>query len=106
LSADLYRELKAVWGELTGPGGQFEVVTEEVLGAPTRCFKAAPANVRDVWLSSMQFAERDYLIYNDERLTYAQTHERVAAIANWLQAGGRRGALRARRLETGRSDLR
>ena len=88
MSADLYRELKAVWGELTGPGGQFEIVTEDVLGAPTRCFKAAPANVRDLWRSSMQFAERDYLIYNDERLTYAETHERVASIANWLQAQG------------------
>ncbi len=88
MSADLYRELRAVWGEMTGPGGPFEVVTEDVLGAPTRCFKAAPANVRDVWLSSAQFAERDYLIYNDERLTYAQAHERVASIACWLQAQG------------------
>ena len=36
MSADLYRELKTVWGEFTGPGGPFEIVTETVLGAPTR----------------------------------------------------------------------
>jgi len=88
LSADLYRQLKTVWGEFTGPGGPFEVVTQEVLGAPTRCYKDAPGSVREVWLSTQQFAERDYLIYNDERLTYAQTHERVASIANWLAAQG------------------
>lgn len=88
MSADLYAHLKTVWGEFTGPGGPFEVVTQEVLGQPTRCYAAAPPSVREVWLSTQQFAERDYLIYNDERLTYAQTHERVASIAAWLAAQG------------------
>ncbi len=88
MSGDLYVNLKAVWGEFTGPGGPFEVVTKDVLGQPTRCFAAAPPSVREVWLSSMQYAERDYLIYNDERLTYAQTHDRVASIAAWLSAQG------------------
>ncbi len=88
MSADLYGHLRTVWGEFTGPGGPFEVVTQDVLGAPTRCYAAAPPSVREVWLSTVQFAERDYLIYNDERLTYAQTHQRVASIAAWLSAQG------------------
>ena len=88
MSAELFDNLRAVWGEFTGPGGPFEVVTEDVLGAPTRCYKAAPGSVRDIWLSSAQFADRDYLIYNDERLTYGETHKRVASIAAWLSEQG------------------
>ena len=88
MSADLFKHMKTVWSEFTGPGGPFEVVTEDVLGAPTRCYKAAPGSVRDIWLSTAQFADRDYLIYNDERLTYAETHARVASIAAWLKDQG------------------
>ena len=82
---DVYRQ---VWGELTAPGAQFEVETIEVRGNPMRSFKNAPPSVRELWLSSAAFAENDYLVYENERLTYAQTHERVASIANWLAANG------------------
>ena len=34
------------------------------------------------------FAERDYLVYDDERWTYAEAHRDVNAIANWLQRQG------------------
>ncbi len=78
---DLYRQ---VWGELTAPGAQFEVITTEVRGQTVRAYKNAPASVRDLWLSSVQFADRDYIVYGDERLTYAQTHERVDALAAWM----------------------
>ena len=34
------------------------------------------------------YADREYLIYEDERLTYAQAHDRVNALGNWLIAQG------------------
>ena len=79
-----YAELRQVREELTGPGGQFEIVEAEVLGNQLRCFKDAPPSVREVWLASALFAERPYLIYEDEVLTYAQAHVHVSAIAAWL----------------------
>lgn len=82
---DLYRQ---VWGELTAPGAQFEVHETSVRGHSIRAWKNAPANVRDLWLSSVQFGERDYIVYGDERLTYAQTHERVNALAAWFRDQG------------------
>lgn len=82
---DLYRQ---VWYELTAPGAPFEVVEVPVRGQTIKAYRNAPANVRDLWLSSAQFADRDYLVYNDERLTYAQTHERVRAFAAWLASAG------------------
>src|SRR5579863_5029886 len=79
-----YQALKQVWAQLTAPGAPFEVTTVEVRGAPIRCFKNAPRNVRDFWLSTAQFANRDYIVYQDERITYAEAHRRVASIAAWL----------------------
>ena len=84
----LYRELARARAELSGPGTLFEVAEIEVRGVRIRSFKNAPRNVRDVWLSTRQFAERDYLVYEDERLTYGEAHARANAIAGWLSRQG------------------
>jgi long-chain acyl-CoA synthetase len=84
----LEESLKEVWAELTAPGAPFEVVTTEVRGAPMRGFRNAPRSVRDLWLSSAAFGERDYLVYQAERISYAEAHLRTAAIASWLSAQG------------------
>lgn len=83
-----YQELKKAWDELTAPGAPFELVVQEVRGAPLRVYKNAPPNVRAVWLSTAAFADRTYIVYEDERITYAEAHRRVASIANWLVARG------------------
>jgi len=83
-----YAELDKAWAELTGPGAPFEITTVEVGGAPIRAFLAAPPSVRELWLSTLAFAERDYLVYEDERITYGEAHAKVAGIANWLMDQG------------------
>ncbi len=83
-----YAELRQVREELTGPGGQFEITEAEVLGNRLRVFKNAPPSVRELWLSSVAFAERPYLIYEGELMTYAQSHEAVNSVAAWLFAQG------------------
>jgi long-chain acyl-CoA synthetase len=83
-----YKELKAAWSQLTAPGAPFEIETIEVRGVPLRAYKHAPATVRDLWLSSAQYADREYLIYQDERMTYGEAHRQVAAIGAWLASQG------------------
>ncbi len=83
-----YEALKSVWGELTAPGAPFEVVSVPVAGVPVKAFKNAPNNVRELWLSSAQFGPRDYLVYQDERITYAEAHKLTAAIAAWMLREG------------------
>ncbi len=80
----MYDQYREVWNDLTGSGGDFEIDTIEVRGNPMRIYKNAPPTVRDVWAATAAFAERDYLIYEDERLTYADAHQRVNAIGAWL----------------------
>ncbi len=84
----IYSYLKEGWAALTGPGGDFEVTTTQVRGVPIRTFASAPPSMREIWLSSAQFPDRDYLVYQDERWTYAQAHAEVAALASWLTAQG------------------
>jgi long-chain acyl-CoA synthetase len=83
-----YKELKAAWAELTAPGAPFEVGEIVLRGSPMRIYKNAPPTVRDLWLASAQFADREYLVYRDERMTYREAHAKVNAIAGWLAARG------------------
>lgn len=83
-----YAELRAAREALTGPGGPFEIVTAEVLGVPIRTYKNQPPSIRELWLSTAVFSDRPYIIYEDERLTYAEAHAQVNAVAAWLAAQG------------------
>lgn len=83
-----YAQLRQAREELTGPGGQFEIVEQEVLGHKLRCFKNAPPSVREFWLSTAAYDDRTYLIYEGDRLTYAQAHAQANALAAWLAEQG------------------
>jgi long-chain acyl-CoA synthetase len=83
-----YQELKAAWSELTAQGAPFEIVRIPIRGVETLAYRNAPPSVRALWLSTKPFAEREYLIYQDERITYREAHARVDAIGAWLAARG------------------
>jgi long-chain acyl-CoA synthetase len=69
---------------LTGPGQQFEVVEETVLGVRMRVFKNAPPSMRKVLEASRAFGDRDFLVYGDERWTFAEHFSIAAGLANRL----------------------
>src|SRR5262245_31895524 len=69
---------------LTGPGGPFEIVEVDIRGVPTRVWKTAPGSLRDIWDASLAHAARDFLVYDDERYTYARAHTVVANLARRL----------------------
>ena len=54
-----YSELKQAHDALTGPGGDFEIIETEILGQRIRDYKNSPKSIRDIWLSTAQFADRD-----------------------------------------------
>jgi len=90
-----YKELRKAWSELTAPGAPFEIQPVEVRGVNLRAYKNAPPNIRALWLSTAAYGEREYLVYQDERITYAQAHAQVNAIAAWLWDQGVRPGDRA-----------
>ena len=79
-----YKELQKTREMLTGPGGDFEVVEAEIMGNNIRHYKKAPPSVREFWLMTAAYGERDYIVYEDERITYAEAHRQTNAAAAWL----------------------
>ena len=84
----MYEELAQAWEELTSEGSQFELETVNVGGVDLLCYKNQPASLRDFWLSSLRFGSADYLVYENERLTYTQAHQQVSSVANWFISNG------------------
>ncbi|MFT4769963.1 MAG: long-chain acyl-CoA synthetase [Glaciecola sp.] len=84
----MYAELKKAWGEFTAPGQMFEVHRATVNGVGILSYVHAPNSLRDLWLASAGHGDNDYLIYQDERISYTEAHRRVASVANALAGLG------------------
>lgn len=84
----MYAELKRAWDELTAPGQLFEIHTVDVRGNPTRAYVHAPPSLREFWLNTRNYGDADYLLYEDERFSYAEAHRQAAALAFFLGTMG------------------
>ncbi|HZB72337.1 MAG TPA: class I adenylate-forming enzyme family protein [Acidimicrobiales bacterium] len=69
---------------LTAPGSPFELDEAVVRGVPLRVWKAAPPSLRAVLESSRQRGEELFLVYEDERVSYARHFAEVATLARRL----------------------
>ena len=50
-----------------------------------RVFAAAPPTLRSLWQLTAGHGDKTYIVYEDERLTYAETHARVRSLAHYLR---------------------
>jgi long-chain acyl-CoA synthetase len=80
----MYDELRSAWAALTSAGAQFEIVEVEVRGQRLREYTNAPPTLRDLWLASAAHSEKPYLVYRDERWSFADAHRQVSSVARWL----------------------
>jgi long-chain acyl-CoA synthetase len=69
------------WDELTAPGAQFATTTIEVRGVPIKVFESALPSMRSVWEMARGYGDRDYVVYEDERYTFAEADAIVRALA-------------------------
>jgi long-chain acyl-CoA synthetase len=78
---------------LTGPAGPLEIELCDVHGVPTRWWKHLPKTLPELLLLSRGYGARDYLVYEDERLTYEQAFVQTATLAAHLRdvCGVRKG---------------
>ncbi|MEV8637939.1 class I adenylate-forming enzyme family protein [Streptosporangium sp. NPDC051023] len=70
---------------LTGPGGEFELAEEEVLGSRMQVFKNRPRNLGEVLAASAGFGDGDYIVTAQERLSFADHAAQVASLAKALR---------------------
>jgi acyl-CoA synthetase (AMP-forming)/AMP-acid ligase II len=66
-----------------GPFATTEIV---VRGVPMRVFAAAPPTLRALWQMTAGHADKTYIVYEDERLTYREVHARVRSLAHHLHS--------------------
>jgi hypothetical protein len=71
-------DLREIEARITAPGGMFEVVTEDVRGRPLRVFKNRPRSLRALLESARAHGDKDYIVYGDERVSYARLFERAS----------------------------
>ncbi|MEJ8280093.1 class I adenylate-forming enzyme family protein [Pseudonocardia spirodelae] len=69
---------------VTGPGGEFELVTEHVRGVPMRVYRRGPHTLRELWEATAAWPERTFTVYEGERLTYGAHRGLVADLARTL----------------------
>ena len=67
---------------LTAPGQPYELQTRNVGERPLRMFVHAPASLRQLFADTA--TDAPFLVYQDERLSFAQTHARAAAFGRVL----------------------
>jgi long-chain acyl-CoA synthetase len=70
--------------EVTAPGQLLEVTTATVRGIDYRVFAHAPGTLRDLFALARTYGDATFLVYEDERWTFAQVMERVDALGSLL----------------------
>ena len=71
---------------LTGAGGMFEIVVEDVVGHPTQVYKRRMTSLRELMAQNAARADVDFLVQGDRRLTYGE-HDRLARVLAHSLAG-------------------
>ena len=71
-----------------GPGLPTEIAEETIRGVKLKVWKHQPATLRTVAGLAKGHGEQVFLVYEDERVTYAAFHRAVAAFAAELQSHG------------------
>jgi acyl-CoA synthetase (AMP-forming)/AMP-acid ligase II len=81
----MLEEFQEAWTELTQDGSQFAMKDIRVRGVPMRVYEAAPPSMRFVWELATGYGDRDYVVFEDERYTYAESDSIIRALAHHLR---------------------
>jgi len=85
MTTDARPSMAEVTERLTGPGSPFEVVVQEIRGISTRTWKHAPPSLRTVLDNSLLHGDADFLVYEDDRMTFAEQYRMAATLSHRLR---------------------
>lgn len=68
--------------QLTGPGEPYELETLTIRGQAVRAFKNAPRSLRELFEQNL--SDKTFIVYDDERLTFAEAYGAAGRIAQIL----------------------
>ena len=67
--------------QMTAPGQPFEMAEADVFGQQMRVWKNAPATLRSLFDLSLNFGPNDFLVYEDERITFDRHYRMASTLA-------------------------
>ncbi|WP_426572439.1 class I adenylate-forming enzyme family protein [Aquihabitans sp. McL0605] len=67
--------------QITAPGERYETTEIDVGGVTYTAFKGAPGTLKDLFDLTRLYGDTEYLVYEDERYTYAEVYARADGIA-------------------------
>ncbi len=70
---------------LTAPDAKFEMDDTLIGGVTYKTYKNAPPTLREVMMAGMQWPDRDFLVFQDERVTFQAHFKAVAHFAHVLK---------------------
>ncbi|MED5261670.1 MAG: AMP-binding protein [Myxococcota bacterium] len=94
-----------VRAQLTGPGGPFEIVLEDVRGVTLPVFKERLRSLRDLLAQSAAHGDKELMVYEGRRVSYQENIDRIASLARvfaeqyGIRSGDRVAILAANRPE-------
>jgi len=71
-------------GLMVSPGTPFEIAEAEIRGVPMRIYKSAPPSLRVLFEGSRAHGTLEYLVFEDERVTYEAHYRAASHLANAL----------------------
>lgn len=86
LSKEELKPVEPISKALTGKGSPFEWEERFINGRLQKVWVQQPQNSRSIWLAASEnFGEREHLVYEDSRFTYAESNTEILQCANWLR---------------------
>ena len=68
--------------KLSGPGEDYELIEGTIFGRPCRLFKNGPKTLRELYEQNL--SDETFIVYENERLSYRQTYEMAARVAQMM----------------------
>lgn len=84
---ELDKAIDRICAQLTAPGAQMEVMNAMVRGVSMPVFKNAPPTMRELLMAfSARSADKEFIVYGSERLSFGEVHARAIKLAAAVQA--------------------
>lgn len=85
---NLLETVEGVKSQLMGPGAPFEIKEKRVNGQTYKVYCNAPANLAQVIHDSRRSDEQNFLVYQNQRVSYKTFFEQVDSLASWMTQQG------------------
>ena len=78
-------EIDQIRGYLSGPGQPFELIEQDVRGAMLPVYRHVPKNLSKIVADAAAFNDRIFMVYGDQRITFAEALAKAAGLAGLLK---------------------